>query len=224
MVCPNLRKSFDCWLGKPLTSVEPWKWFFHHLQPGQTSAHDPILGQDKILNLAGRTCHQRGPQRPGVQGSGLVHQVYGINVRRSCFAYDMICRWFMCGLRMFMYGLCVVYVYIYIDPVTLHNRRIRYGLVTDFVMVEPTVQKIGINRRHFAKLEYWKTHCHVRGWKRSLNVSGMSMQSIPPSSINSHQRKESHFRKYQPNTTKHQLAHACKPSTNSGFYLCEWGW
>ena len=78
----------------------------------------------------------------------------------------------MCGLRMFMYGLCVVYVYIYIDPVTLHNRRIRYGLVTDLqvlrahcrvatlsfwtpvVMVEPTVQKIGINRRHFAKLEY----------------------------------------------------------------------
>ena len=145
-----------------------------------------------------------------VQGSGLVRQVYGINVRRSCFAYDLymvyVYVWFMCGLRMvyvwFTYGLCVVYVciyiyiyksyiyihtlyiytilyyiytvciYLYIDPVTLHNRRIRYGLVTDLqvlrahcriatpsfwtpvVMVEPTVQNIGINRRHFAKLEY----------------------------------------------------------------------
>jgi hypothetical protein len=219
-----------------------------------------------------------------VQGSGLVRQVYGINVRRSCFAYDLymvyVYVWFMCGLRMvyvyvwFMCGLRMVYVwfmyvyiyiyksyiyihtlyiytilyyiytvciYLYIDPVTLHNRRIRYGLVTDLqvlrahcriatpsfwtpvVMVEPTVQNIGINRRHFAKLEYWKTHCHVCGWKRSLNVSGMSMQSIPPSSINSHQRKQSHFRKYQPNITKHQLAHACKPSPNSGFYCVNMG-
>ena len=150
-----------------------------------------------------------------VQGSGLVRQVYGINVRRSCFAYDLymvyVYVWFMCGLRMvyvyvwFMCGLRMVYVwflciyiyiqiiyiytysiyiytilyyiytvciYLYIDPVTLHNRRIRYGLVTDLqvlrahcriatpsfwtpvVMVEPTVQNIGINRRHFAKLEY----------------------------------------------------------------------
>ena len=90
-------------------------------------------------------------------------------------------------------------------------------------MVEPTVQNIGINRRHFAKLEYWKTHCHVCGWKRSLNVSGMSMQSIPPSSINSHQRKQSHFRKYQPNITKHQLAHACKPSPKFWILLCQHG-
>ena len=148
--CPNLRKSFD-WENRwhPLSL----SWIFHQTSINifnqAISAHEhPILGQDKILNLAGRTCHQRGPQRPGLRLGApslwnkrtsfvlCIWFVYGLCLRMVYvwFTYGLcvVYVWFMCGLCMYIY-IYIQIIYIYIH--TLYIYILYYTIYTLYVYI-----------------------------------------------------------------------------------------